>query len=105
MEERETFAERIARLRTAKGISQAELFRRMGFSATRRGGSPVSDWETARSQPRPQDYPALARTLGCSIDYLVTGKETPKLAALQRAILSSPRPDPRLVAMVRQPID
>lgn len=92
--------ERIARLRAKRSLSQLQLLKIMGKLNSRRGGTIVSDWECGRSEPRAQDYPALARALRCSIDYLVTGREAPKLAALQRAILSSSSVDPRLVAMV-----
>lgn len=97
----ERLSDRIIRLRLAKGISQAELYRRSGHKHIARRGTPVSDWENCRSKPNPDEYPGLAKALGCSIDYLMTGQEAVKLAILQRAILASPRPDHRLIALVR----
>lgn len=55
----EAFGDRLQRLRTAAGLNQAELARRMGVSAPS-----VSGWEQGRAHPKPNRMAALAAILG-----------------------------------------
>ena len=60
--------ERIASLRRARGLSQAELARRLKISA-----SAMGMYEQGRREPSAQTLVALARELQVSTDYLLTG--------------------------------
>ena len=60
---------RIAALRRSQGWNQAELARRLQISP-----SAVGMYEQGRREPSAQMLVALARTLGVSVDYLLTGK-------------------------------
>ena len=62
---------RIAILRISKGLSQAELARRIGVSA-----STVSMYEQGRREPSLGLLVRLAKELGATTDYLLMG-ETP----------------------------
>jgi transcriptional regulator with XRE-family HTH domain len=95
-EPNETFAERVRRLRLERRLTQRQLSDRLGYA----NDDTVSHWETANRRPRGDQYPALARALRVTLDYLHTGREAPQLAALHRAILIG-TPAERLVAMVR----
>lgn len=90
----ETFAERLKRLRQAAGLTQTTLSELCGCSE-----EAVCHWEGARSKPNFDRMPSVARALKCSLDMLVTGRETPQLAALLRAIRTQ-TPMTQLLAMV-----
>lgn len=62
---------RIALLRLQKGLSQAELGRQLGVSA-----SAVGMYEQGRREPSLDLVVHLARVFGVTTDYLLTG-ETP----------------------------
>jgi len=64
--------ERIAALRRIRGISQAELARRLDISA-----SAMGMYEQGRREPSVQTIIALARELEVSTDFLLTGKSAP----------------------------
>ena len=59
-------AEKIKKLRVARGWSQAELARRLGV--TRNG---VNSWEQGLSMPSPACLVELARVFSVSTDYLL----------------------------------
>ena len=61
--------ERIALLRSKLGWSQAELARRLNISP-----SAVGMYEQGRREPPVDILISLARVLGVSMDYLVTGR-------------------------------
>ena len=64
--------ERIAALRRRAGLSQAELAQRLRISA-----SAMGMYEQGRREPSAQMLVALARVLGVSTDYLLTGIPAP----------------------------
>ena len=64
--------ERIAALRRARGMSQAELASRLGISA-----SAMGMYEQGRREPSVQTVVSLARELEVSTDFLLTGKAAP----------------------------
>ena len=64
--------ERIGALRRARRLSQAELAGRLGISA-----SAMGMYEQGRREPSVQIIVALARELGVSTDFLLTGKSAP----------------------------
>jgi transcriptional regulator with XRE-family HTH domain len=76
----ELFSSRLRRLRMKAGYSQRVLSEILFASRDR-----VGQWETGYTQPRAIDLPKLAAVLGCSVDYLLTGQESPH-SALHRAI-------------------
>ena len=83
--------ERIAALRRARGLSQAELAGRLRISP-----SAMGMYEQGRREPPAQILVALARELGVSTDYLLTGKpreaERPELEEMVlRRITSADR--------------
>lgn len=75
---------RIAALRREAGLSQAELARRLKISA-----SAMGMYEQGRREPSGEILVAMARELGVSTDYLLTGcPETPAEAdMLSKTIL------------------
>lgn len=92
----ELLCERLKRLRRARGLTQTQIADRLNISHVA-----IAQWERAFSSPHASRLPPLAHILGVTIDYLLTGREAPYLAVLQRAVLSSPHPDERLLALVR----
>ena len=60
--------ERISALRRARGLSQAELARRLGVSA-----SAMGMYEQGRREPSAQTLVTIAQALGVTTDYLLTG--------------------------------
>ncbi len=65
-----TLGQRIAELRSGRGIKQNELAERLGVSA-----QAVSKWENDVSCPDISALPQLAEELGVTVDELLTGKE------------------------------
>ena len=66
------FWERVEELRKTLGMTQREMSIESGFIKTK-----VEAWMARNPQPIPKgsDCVALARTLGTSVEYLVTGEE------------------------------
>ena len=64
---------RIAILRRSLGMSQAELARALGISA-----SAVGMYEQGRREPSMEIASAMARIFGVTMDYLVNGKPETK---------------------------
>ena len=90
----ETFAERLRRLRTECGFTVERLAQAIGVTH-----SVVRRAETGEHQIRAHRLPELARQLGVTTDYLLTGRDPN--SALRRAILIG-TPSDRLIALVRQ---
>lgn len=65
-----TLGKRIAALRREKGLKQEELAEKLGVSA-----QAVSKWENDQTCPDISLLPLLAKTLGVSVDELLSGKE------------------------------
>jgi len=65
-----TLSERIRELRKAAKLTQAQLAQELNISE-----QSVSKWETAQSAPDISILPQLARVLGSSTDYILTGEE------------------------------
>ena len=75
---------RIAALRKEAGLSQAELAGRLQISA-----SALGLYEQGRREPSAQMLVTLARILGVSTDYLLTGlPETEQTDRLQQMLLN-----------------
>ncbi len=66
------FWKRVEGLRKTLGMTQRELSEKSGFPKTK-----VEAWLVRKPQPIPKgdDCVALAKTLGTSVEYLVTGEE------------------------------
>jgi transcriptional regulator with XRE-family HTH domain len=77
----EFFAERLRRLRKARGYTQTLFGERLGISR-----HAIAQWEAFRAAPDRNRIPDLARLLGVSTDYLLTGRENAHIAALHHAI-------------------
>ncbi len=92
----ELFGERLRRLREMRGLTMNQVAARLNVKH-----ATVSHLEHGEQMIRTKRLEALARILNVSIDYLLTGRESPHLAALHRAVLAAPQQDARLVAMVR----
>jgi transcriptional regulator with XRE-family HTH domain len=90
----ELFGERLTRLRVAKRISSRALADLVGVEHRA-----ILRMEYGETKPRLDNLSAIARHLAVSIDYLVTGHEQAKLAALHHAIRVR-TPYDRLAAMV-----
>ena len=65
-----TIGKRIAALRREKGLKQDELAEKLGVSA-----QAVSKWENDQTCPDISLLPSLAKTLGVSVDELLSGKQ------------------------------
>ncbi len=65
-----TIGKRIAALRREKGLKQDELAEKLGVSA-----QAVSKWENDQTCPDISLLPLLAKTLGVSVDELLSDKE------------------------------
>jgi transcriptional regulator with XRE-family HTH domain len=74
----ETMAERIKRLRGRKGWDQGELAEASGVSRP----ATVSNWENG-GDIKAKNLAQLARALGVSVDYLVTGVQPGDLPEAQ----------------------
>ena len=96
-ETREILGERIKRLRKERGLTHKYICESLGFSSQQ---SLV--WERSEAAPRTQDIPVLARMLGVSTDYLLTGKEAPRYAVLLNAVKAAGIRDPRLIALLNE---
>jgi transcriptional regulator with XRE-family HTH domain len=90
----ELFGERLHRLRVAKGLSVEDVAQRLGVTH-----SIVRRAEYGEQMIRAWRLPVLARLLGVSTDYLLTGHDEPLLAAL-KAQIRQRAPYERLLAMV-----
>ena len=90
----ELLGERIRRLRKQSHLTQQDVAKRCGVTETA-----VHYWEGHFVKPRADSLMVLARMFGVSLDLLVTGNETPQLAALHRAIRAR-APHDVLLAMV-----
>ena len=76
---------RIAALRRDAGMSQAELAKRLQISP-----SAIGMYEQGRREPSAETLVAIARELGTSTDYLLTGRAATQAEseALQRLLLN-----------------
>lgn len=63
--------ERISNLRKQKGLTQLQLAEQLNIS-----DKAVSKWESGKGDPSLELLQLLSRTFNCSIDYIVTGKDT-----------------------------
>lgn len=68
----DTFEERLKWLRKSQGYSQQSLADTAEVSR-----SSICGFETGRSLPSSQTLTLLASALRCSLDYLMTGRESP----------------------------
>lgn len=66
----ETIGDRIRKAREAKGLKQPQLSDAAGVSK-----GTISMWETGVTNPRGQNLYNVAKVLGVSSEYLLTGKE------------------------------
>lgn len=73
--------ERLAGLRKAHGLSIQAVAHRLGM--TYQG---VHNWERGDNFTPAWRLPAIARLYQCSLEYLLTGRESPHIATLHRAI-------------------
>lgn len=92
----ETFGERLRRLRTERNLSVAYVAERIGVTH-----SVIRKAEENWFQVRAHRLPTLAKMLGVTTDYLLTGHDPDD--ALRRAILTR-APYERLVAMARREV-
>ena len=74
-----TMGQRIAMLRKGKGMTQEALSEALGVSA-----QAVSKWENDVSCPDITLLPQLARTLGVTVDALLTGENEPETRVLPK---------------------
>lgn len=64
----ETFIERLERLMEDKGLQQKDLAEKAGISS-----NGISTWKTTGTLPRADVAVKIARILGVTVEYLVTG--------------------------------
>lgn len=67
-----TMGNRIVQLRRKKGIKQEELAQTLGVSP-----QAVSKWENDQTCPDVMTLPKLAKLLGTTVDYLLSGESAP----------------------------
>lgn len=92
----EIFSERLKRLRLTRGYSVEYVAQAIGVTH-----SIVRRAENGEHNVRSHRLPTLARLLGVTTDYLLTGRDPDD--ALRRAILTNV-PHDRLVAMARREV-
>lgn len=90
----ETFGERLRRLRIASGLTVEQIAQCIGVTH-----SIIRRVENGEHQIRAHRMPDLARRLGCTTDYLLTGREPDDV--LRNAILRGTRPE-ILLAMAKR---
>jgi transcriptional regulator with XRE-family HTH domain len=71
---------RIATLRKGMGFSQKKLAKQINVCA-----SAIGMYEQGRREPSTKTLVVLAKVLGVSLDYLITGSETPYRTSTQPA--------------------
>lgn len=74
-----TVGERILVAARVKGVTQAELAEKLGLTQTA-----VSSWKKEGRNPPSKHIPEIARVLGVSVEYLMTGDENPPLELPRR---------------------
>lgn len=67
----QTIGERIKALRNAKGWSQGKLGQKLGLS-----GTAVTNWEKGKNELKYDNAIQLARVLGTTHEYIMTGTHT-----------------------------
>ncbi len=82
----EELADRIRRLRTRRGLSQAALASLMGIKP-----ASVAEWELGDSRPAMHRLPKLAAVLGVSVTALVQGTHTEEDARREELVGILPR--------------
>jgi transcriptional regulator with XRE-family HTH domain len=73
---KETFGQRVTRLRMARGLSASALARGVGYTPTA-----IWNWENDNTRPRYMTLRKLAEILGVSMEYLDTGSTDDKQVA------------------------
>lgn len=68
-----SIAARIVEARNRAGYNRSELQRRLGVAY-----STLDNWERGKSEPTIPNAEILARALGCSAQWLMTGKGSPE---------------------------
>ena len=98
---KETFGERLQRLRENKQLSRDVVANRTGVTA-----KGVWRWETDECKPTIDNLVLLTQIMGVSMDYMMTGREYSKHAVLLEAVKSSIKAnrvhDDRLAALVER---
>ena len=72
--DRIAFAERITKLRVAKGLSQSQLSQKLGVKR-----SVVSYYESGERLPSYDVLIEMGRVFGVSLDYLLKGKDSSRI--------------------------
>lgn len=75
--DRIAFAERITKLRIAKGISQGQLSQKLGVKR-----SVVSYYESGERLPSYDVLIEMSRVFGVSLDYLLKGKDSSRIVSV-----------------------
>lgn len=70
----EGFPARLRSAREARGWSQGELGERAGFPPSPSAQLRISRWERGDGEPTLSQATALARVLGCGVEWLATGE-------------------------------
>lgn len=68
---RKNMYERYCELRDLKGYKDADIYRITGVAK-----STLSDWKNGKSKPKQDKLIPIAKCLGVSVNYLITGKES-----------------------------
>jgi len=90
----ETIADRVRRLREARGWDQSELARRVSSIASRKVAAQSIQQLEAGDVSRPRYLPELATALGTSLEYLLTGEGPSQLPNAKELPLTLPRKIP-----------
>ncbi len=77
MTEKAFLGERLRQARERRGLSQAELARRI-----RTGNNQITRYENEQAEPSPMQLKRLVRELGVSSDYLLGLADSPTVLAL-----------------------
>ena len=82
-----------ARLLRERGITPYQVFKATGVSQ-----STLSDWKNGKSRPKTEKLIKIAKFLGVSVEYLLTGEEPEYLTQQPRLVNN----DPELTACLEE---
>ena len=83
----DTLSHRIVLARVRSGLKQWEVAEALGIKPPS-----VSDWETGKTEPEPENLVAFAKVCGCSLLWLIEGDKNP-VADVEQIYLRVPEQD------------
>lgn len=85
--------ERIEQTMRSRGLTQRKLCKKLGISDVN-----FTKWKRGRTGYQ-KHLPKIAEILGCTVEYLMTGQETPGETLYRKYCAASPR-DQRIIDLI-----